>query len=96
MPGLAKSVNSRINFYEWCVSIAFGRRILDYLAIHVTLWDNSQPSSLPKRARARSIGEIADATGISQRHVRACLRRLRRKGLVQEDTPDHWHLALNV
>jgi hypothetical protein len=81
-------------FFEWCACFSGSRRILAYLEAQVTFWDNSVPESRPKRANPRAVSEISGFTGLADWRVRVCLRRLRRKGKVQMDTPDHWQLFL--
>ena len=82
-------------FFEWFICFFGGRRVLDFLELQVTMYDNTRPRSRPKAAVPRTIPEIASAVKLSEWRVGICLRRLLRRRLVERDGPEHWHVNLN-
>ena len=80
---------------DWCIYFFDGRRVLDFLEAQVTLWDSSRPKSLPMRAYPRTVAEIANGTRIFDWRVRACLRQLASRDLVEQEKPDQWRIVLN-
>jgi hypothetical protein len=82
-------------FFEWCVYFFGGRRVLDFLELQVTMFDDTRPSSRPKQAVPRTIPQIASAVKLSEWRVGICLRRLLRRRLVERDGLENWHVKLN-
>ena len=75
--------------FDWYMDRFVDYKVRDFLdsqiVVHIHIGGRR-----PQQAQPKSIAEIAASTGYSEKRVRKCLRRLKRKKAVISEKPDYW------
>jgi hypothetical protein len=81
--------------FDWYMDRFLDYKVRDFLESLVTVSTVATPQGRAQRAEARSTSEIAVAVKMSQRRVRGCLKRLKRKNAVISAGQDRWRASVN-
>jgi IS1 family transposase len=77
--------------FDWYMDRFRDYKVLEYLEGQIVRNQSIMPSGgRLQQANSKSIGEIVDATGLSEKKVRASLKRLKRKKAVTSHQLDSW------
>ena len=71
--------------YDWYMDRLFDYKVKDFLAKNVTPPRQGSHGQTLVYAIIKYVPEIASATKMSERRVRGCIRRLKKKDLIVED-----------
>jgi hypothetical protein len=85
--------------FDWYMDRLFDHKVQDYLEKNVEITNIFRPNGgRDQISNPKSVSEIAEAVGYSEKRVLRCLKRLRRKDVVIRHGVDKWranvpHLA---
>jgi hypothetical protein len=80
--------------FDWYMDRFLDYKVRDFLESAVTISTVPTPQGRSQRAEAKSIAEIAGATGMSEKRVRGCLKRLRKKQAAIPVGQERWRAAV--
>jgi len=76
--------------YDFLMDRFVDVKVKDFLESHIIISSLTSPNGRPQKAHAKSISEIASSTHLSEKTVRGCLNRLRKKRFVTIEQGDLW------
>jgi hypothetical protein len=77
--------------FDWYMDRLFDHKVKDYLDTQIVRGSNTLPGGgRDQKANSKSIAEISAAVDYSEKRVRGCLKRLKRKKAVTSDQNNQW------
>ncbi|AEU36107.1 hypothetical protein AciX8_1769 [Granulicella mallensis MP5ACTX8] len=81
--------------YDWYMDRFVDYKVKDFLDAQITKASFTHPSGgRSQTAGTKTVSEIAQATGLSEKRVLGCLGRLKRKKHVAHETGEYWKVEI--